>query len=242
MGFAIGKSHPISYVCRLAFLLKIRIVQNIMTQLQATLRNTDDKLDALRAAGSIPAVLYGAGISESIHVGIDKDLFKKAWKAAGHSTAITISVDGKNYDCLIQDFQIDPRTDTVIHADLFALDKSTKVTVHVELEFVGVSPAVKAGMGTLEKPVHEIEVEALPKDLPKSIEVDISGLENIHDQIHVRDLKVASGIEIKTDADEVVAVITGIKEETEDSEPVDLSSIEVEQKGKKEEEAGESAE
>jgi large subunit ribosomal protein L25 len=127
----------------------------------------------------------------------------------------------------------------VIHADFLALDKSVKVTVSVELEFVGVSPAVKSGLGILEKTLHEIEVEALPKDLPKNIEVDISGLENIHDQIHVKDLKVGSGVEIKTGEDEVVAVIGGLQEEVESPAEIDLSSIEVEKKGKKEEESAE---
>lgn len=210
-----------------------------MTQLQATLRDTNVSLDALRTAGSIPAVVYGSGFSESMHVGVDRESFKKAWKEAGHSTTVTLSVDGKNYEVLIHDFQVDPKTDMVIHADFLALDKSVKVTVSVELEFVGVSPAVKSGLGILEKTLHEIEVEALPKDLPKNIEVDISGLENIHDQIHVKDLKVGSGVEIKTGEDEVVAVIGGLQEEVESPAEIDLSSIEVEKKGKKEEESAE---
>lgn len=213
-----------------------------MTQLQATLRDTGKNLETLRTAGSIPAVLYGAGVPESIHIGIDRESFKKAWKSAGHSTAVTVSVDGKDYDCLIHDFQIDPVSDTVIHADLLALDKSIKVTVMVELEIVGISPAVKAGLGILTTPIHEIEIEALPKDLPKVIEVDVSGLENVHDQVHVRDLKIPSGVEVKTEGDEVVAVVSAIREEKEEEAPADLSTIEVEQKGKKDEEGAEAAE
>jgi large subunit ribosomal protein L25 len=207
-----------------------------MTQLQATLRDQNITLDALRAAGTIPAVIYGSGISESMHVGVDRELFKKAWKAAGSSTAVTLSIDGKNHDVLIHDFQVDPKTDMVIHADFLVLNKLVKVTVSVELEFVGVSPAVKSGLGILEKTLHEIEIEALPKDLPKNIEVDISGLESIHDQIHVKDLKIAPGIEVKTGADEVVAVIGGLQEEVESTGEIDLESIEVEKKGKKDDE------
>lgn len=207
-----------------------------MTQLQATLRDQNITLDALRAAGTIPAVIYGSGISESMHVGVDRELFKKAWKAAGSSTAVTLSIDGKNHDVLIHDFQVDPKTDMVIHADFLVLNKLVKVTVSVELEFIGVSPAAKSGLGILEKTLHEIEIEALPKDLPKNIEVDISGLENIHDQIHVKDLKIAPGIEVKTGADEVVAVIGGLQEEVESTGEIDLESIEVEKKGKKDDE------
>ncbi len=209
-----------------------------MTTISATIRG-DEKLDAIRTSGSIPAVIYGAGITNPIHVSVEREAFKKAWKAAGGSSAITLSADGKNYDVLIHDFQIDPKTDVVIHADFLALDKSTKVTVGVELEFIGTSPAVKSGAGTLEKMLFEIEVEALPKDLPKNIEVDISNLVNVHDQIHVKDLAIPAGVDVKNDGDDVVVVITGLQEEVESPTDIDLSSIEVEKKGKKEDESAE---
>lgn len=207
-----------------------------MTTISANIRNASEKLEAIRSAGNVPAVVYGAGIAAPMSVSVEREAFKKAWKAAGGSSAITLSVDGKNLDVLIHDFQIDPKTDNAIHADFLALDKSTKVTVNVELEFVGISPAVKAGVGTLEKIRHEIEVEALPADLPKNIEVDISKLENIGDQIQVKDLTISPKVEVKNDSEEIIVVITGLQEEVESTE-ADLSAIEVEQKGKKEEDA-----
>ncbi len=207
-----------------------------MTTLHATKRAADQKLDILRAAGTIPAVIYGAGITEPLSISVEREIFKKAWKSAGHSTAITLDVDGKNYDVLIHDFQIDPATDGVIHADFMALDKLKKVTVSVELEFVGVAPAVKSGLGVLEKMLYEIEVEALPKDLPHNITVDVSTMIDADSQIHVKDLTIPTGVEVKNDTDEVVAVITEFKEEVE-SAPIDLASIEVAKKGKQEETA-----
>ncbi len=210
-----------------------------MTTVSATIRNKSENAGVIRAAGNIPAVIYGSGISEPIHVSVEREAFKKAWKMAGGSSAVAVSVDGKNYDVIIHDFQIDPSTDVVIHADFFALDKAKKVTVGVELEFIGVSAAVKSGTGTLEKMMHEIEVEGLPKDLPKSIEVDISSLENVHDQIHIKDLKMPSGVVSKNDPEDVVAVVTGLQEEIESPTEIDLSAIEVEKKGKKEEETEE---
>ncbi len=207
-----------------------------MTTISANIRNASDKLETIRSAGNIPAVIYGVGISEPVHVSVEREAFKKVWKAAGGSSPITLSVNGKNFDTLIHDFQIDPRTDNVIHADFLALDKSTKVTVNVELEFVGISPAVKSGMGTLEKMLHEIEVEALPVDLPKNIEIDIAKLENIGDNIQVKDLSVSSKVEIKNDPEDIIVVITGLQSEVESAD-ADLTSIEVEQKGKKEEDA-----
>ena len=207
-----------------------------MTTISANIRNASDKLETIRSAGNIPAVIYGVGISEPVHVSVEREAFKKVWKAAGGSSPITLSVNGKNFDTLIHDFQIDPRTDNVIHADFLALDKSTKVTVNVELEFVGISPAVKSGMGTLEKVLYEIEVEALPVDLPKNIEIDITKLENIGDNIQVKDLSVSSKVEIKNDPEDIIVVITGLQSEVESAD-ADLTSIEVEQKGKKEEDA-----
>lgn len=209
-----------------------------MTQLQATTREASEGLDALRAAGKVPAVIYGAGVKETISITVNREDFKKAWASAGSSTAVTLmGIDG-NHDVIIHDFQIDPRTDQVIHADFLALDKNTKVTVHVELEFIGEAPAVKAGLGILEKALHEIEVEALPANLPKSITVDVSGMETADAQIHIKDLAIPSGVEVKGhEGDDVVALIGAIKEESEEpTAPIDFDSIEVEKKGKKEEE------
>lgn len=211
-----------------------------MTTLNATMR-TNESAANLRAEGKIPAVIYGKGVSAPITIAIEREAFKKAWAMAGSSTAVTVTGAGDDHDVIIHDFQIDPSTDMVIHADLLALDKNTKVTVAVELEFVGMSPAVKSGSGILEKPIHEIHVEALPKDLPKSIEVSIDGLEEVGSSIHIKDLKLPNGVELKGhEADDVVAVISGIKEETE-APAFDPNAVEVEKKGKKEEESAEAS-
>jgi large subunit ribosomal protein L25 len=209
-----------------------------MTTLQAQPREASADLAALRKVGQVPAVIYGKGVDGNILVSVDRESFKKAWAAAGSSTAVTITGAGHDHDVIIHDFQIDPTTDIVIHIDFLALDKNTKVTVQVELEFTGEAPAVKAGLGILEKALHEIEVEALPKDLPKSIIVDISGMEDADAQIHIKDLAIPTGVEVKGhDGDDVVALISAIKEEAEEAAgPIDFSAIEVEKKGKKEDE------
>ena len=86
------------------------------------------------------------------------------------------------------------------------------------------------------KRIHEVEIKALPKDLPHTIVVDISPLLTLADQIHVRDLVVSSGVTIITHAEEVVALVSPAKAEKVEEAPVDLSAIEVEKRGKKEEE------
>lgn len=208
-----------------------------MTQLQVSLRTAGESAEALRSAGKIPAVIYGAGVKESISISVNREDFKKAWAAAGTSTSVTLTGANGDHDCIIHDFQIDPRTDQVIHADFLALDKNTKVTVSVELEFIGESQAVKDGFGVLEKALHEIEVEALPANLPKSIPVSVHLLETADSQIHIKDLQLPTGVTIKGhDPEDVVALVASIKEESEEpAGPIDFASIEVEKKGKKEE-------
>ena len=208
-----------------------------MTTLQATNRAADENVATLRTSGKIPAVIYGSGIKTPISITIEREAFKKAWTAAGSSTAVTVTGAGEDHDVIIHDFQIDPRTDMVIHADLLALDKNTKVTVKVELEFVGTSPAVKAGLGILEKALHEVEVEALPANLPKVLTVSIDSLVDTHSQIHIKDITLPKGVELKGhDADDVVALVSVIADEVETPTTIDFDSIEVEKKGKKEEE------
>ena len=123
-----------------------------------------------------------------------------------------------------------------MHADFLVVDMNKEVEVAVALEYVGESQAVKSGLGILTKVLHEVEVRALPGELPHAITIDISSLATLNDQIHVSDIKAPKGVTILTEGDEVVALVAAQKEEVAESAPVDLSAIEVEQKGKKEEE------
>jgi len=142
---------------------------------------------------------------------------------------------------LIQDVQIHPVTDKVLHIDFLAIDMNKKIQVDVALEFVGEAPAIKNGLGTLVKVMHEVEIEALPKDLPQHLEVDISGLNNLDDNITVADLKLPAGVEVLTDKEDTIASIVAVQEEKVEEVPIDLADIEVEHKGKDEGEEGEEA-
>ncbi len=208
-----------------------------MKTLTATKRSKTDKLVELRSNGMVPAVVYGAGV-ENISISVSGIEFKKVFKEAGESSTILLDIEGKKVDALIHDVQFDPVRGFALHADFLAVDMNKPVHVAIPLEFTGVAPAEKAGMGTLVKVIHEVEVKALPKDLPHFITVDISSLNTLEDQIHVSNLVAPAGVTITTDVDEVVALVAAAKEEKEVA-PVDLSSIEVEKKGKKEEEASE---
>ncbi len=204
--------------------------------LTANKRSKADKLEAIRIKGMIPAVVYGARV-ENTSISVPSVSFEKTLKAAGESSTIVLELEGKKIDVLIHDVQVDPIKGHPIHIDFLAVDMNKPVEVQVPLEFTGVSQAEKDGLGSLMKVLHEVEIKALPKDLPHSIIVDISSLVTLSDQIHVRDLVVAKEITIITDGDEVVALVAPAKaEKVEEEAPVDLSSIEVEKKGKKEEE------
>lgn len=206
--------------------------------IKAEKRNEGINLDTLRETGKIPAVFYGAGkTTTSISVPIVD--FKKIWREAGESSTIKISIDDNNVDVLIHEVQVHPVTDEPIHVDFLVVDMNKKIKVNVPLEFVGISNAVKNGLGNLVKVLYEVEVEALPKDLPHNLEVDISSLENVDSQIFVSNIKLPTGVAMITNGEEVVASIVLQKEEKEEVVPADLSSIEVEKKGKKEEEGTE---
>ncbi|MDQ5954163.1 MAG: large subunit ribosomal protein [Patescibacteria group bacterium] len=202
-----------------------------------TAKKRDEKvnLEILRKGGEIPAVFYGMG-NPTTPITLSKVEFKKVWHKAGESSAVEIVVDGKKVDVLIHEVQTHPVNDEPIHVDFLAIDMNKKITVSVPLEFVGVSPAVKSGTGNLVKVMHEIEIEALPKDLPHNLEVDISSLVDTSSQVTVAQIKLPAGVVTTANATDVVASIIEQKEEVVEEVPVDLSAIEVEKKGKKEEE------
>ena len=139
---------------------------------------------------------------------------------------------------MIHEVQVHPITGEPVHIDFLVIDMNKSITVSVPLEFTGVSGAVKSGLGVLVKVLHEIEIEALQKDLPQVLTVDISKLNTLEDGILVSDIVLPKGVTLVTEGTDVVASIAEQKEEVEAvATPVDLSAIEVEKKGKKEEEA-----
>lgn len=204
-----------------------------MITLNAQKRSKTEDVAQIRKNGMVPAVVYGAGV-ENTPVSVPAVDFKKIYKEAGETTAISLNVDGKEIPALIHDMQLDPIRGFAIHVDFLAVDLKKSIHAHVPVEFTGVSEAVKAG-GVLVKVLHEIEVAALPADMPHTLIADISKLATLDDNVYVSDIALPSGVTLVTGAEEVVAAVTAAHEEVE-SAPLDLSAIEVEQKGKKDEE------
>jgi len=205
-------------------------------------RSKTDKLASIRNNGMVPAVVYGAGQKNQM-ISVSSLEFEKVLNIAGESSTIVLNLEAdiqkkeleKKIDVLIHEVQVDPIKGFPIHIDFLAIDMNKEVRVNVPIVFSGIAPAEKNGLGVLVKVMHEVEIEALPKNLPNNLDVDLSILVNLNDQIHVNMIPVEKGVKLITDGEEVIALIAPIKEEVDEETPVDLSTIEVEKKGKKDE-------
>jgi len=194
---------------------------------------TGASMHALRRAGSIPAVVYGAH-QVSTPVAISARAFEKVLREAGEATIVSLSGLGEPLPVLIHEVDLHPITNNPRHVDFYAVTKGEKVEVAIPLVFVGESPAVKSGANLI-KVLHEIEIKADPMSLPHDISVDLSRLVTIDDRIYAKDLVLPAGIGLVTDAEEVVALAQEVVEEKEVVASADISTIEVEKKGKVEE-------
>lgn len=207
-----------------------------MLTLQVEKRNTG-KVKKEQAASSMPAVFYGAK-EPSTSIAVSRKEFEKVWRKAGESTIITLAGIGEDKEALIHEVDTDPVTDRPRHADFYVIEKGKTLKVDVPLEFVGVAPAVKDLGGILVKVLHEIEIEALPKNLPHIISVDISSLTSLESKLYIKDIALPEGVVAQDDADEVVALIEEYREEEVVPERT-LEDIEVAERGKKVEEGEE---
>ena len=153
----------------------------------------------LRGTGKIPAVIYGRGRDSQPVVldpiALDTLLHKSG---AGLNTLIDLSVAGRTETVLVKELQRHPVHGRALHVDFFRLDLTQKITVSVPIHFIGKAHGVEFG-GILDHPLREIEVECLPRAIPEFVEVDVSALE-VGQSIHVSDLRLPDGVEVKTDA------------------------------------------
>ena len=212
-----------------------------MITLKVKLRDKNVSPESIRKAGDIPAIFYGKK-EPSTPISLKMVDFIKVWKQAGESSVVTLETPEGEKESLIHDIDFDPVKGTPRHADFYVFEKGRKVEVEVPLEFEGVAPAIKDLGGSLVRVVHALRVEAMPKDLPHNIKVDISSLLDFTSQILAKDISIPSGVTLLEKLDEVVALVSAPREEKEEEvAPIDLSAIEVEKKGKEEVE-GEGAE
>lgn len=205
-----------------------------MIEIKAQKRDLKERNKEIRKEGFIPAILYGPGI-KNIPLKLKIEDFKKVYKEAGETTLISLILDnGEKYLALIHDFQRDPLTEEFIHVDFFQPSLKEKVEAEVPLKFVGESYAEKNLGGVIIKEISELDVRSLPQDLPREIEVDISKLKEIGDEIKVKDLKIPEGVEVLRDEEDIIALVE-VPEEEEMKEEKEEEEIKEEVKSPKEE-------
>jgi len=189
---------------------------------------------------SIPGVLYGSEVENTL-IRVNSKEFNKVLEEAGESTLVSLELkEGKDkHSVLIHEVQKHPMTGNPIHVDFYQPNLKEEIEVTVDLVFEGNPPAVKELGGTLVKNISEVEVRALPTNLPNEIIINVESLKTFDDVITIADIKVSKDIKILRDPEEIVALVTPIEDiEEELKEPIegDVSSVEKQVKKKKEEE------
>lgn len=190
------------------------------------------KTEDLRKNGLIPAELYGHD-TENLHLSVSSKDFRKVFTEVGGNVIIDLEVNGNKHPVLIHDSYIDPVTDDFKSIDFYKVKMDEEITSFVPLEFIGVSPAVKDLDGIFVKAMDEIEVEALPADLPKSIEIDISGLSELGQSLFVKNITVLGKFKIVVDPNTVIATVSEPKEEEIEIAPATVEGVVVETEEKK---------
>jgi large subunit ribosomal protein L25 len=164
------------------------------------------KVGRLRREGLVPAVIYGHG--DSIPVQVEAHTFEQGYRRWGATTLLTLTgIDG-DIPALVNNVTRNPRTGSLVHIDFFRVSLTEETSAEVPLHFFGDSRAVKDEHGVLIHPVTSVRVEALPQNIPHRIEVDLSRLETMDDEITIKDLSVdRSKVRLLDDPDELVAKV-----------------------------------
>ena len=167
------------------------------------------KVKALRRQGIVPVHVYGSG-TDPLALQVDTRVLSRILPRVGTNVPLSLEIeeqDGENI-CFVREVQRHPVTENVIHVDFFRVDVSQTTQAEVPVTVVGISPAVRDLNGTLMQPLQSVLVEALPMNIPASIEVDISGLDDFDKALHVSDVIVDSRVTIVTNAEEMIARIS----------------------------------
>lgn len=168
---------------------------------------TGRKVKKLRSEGLVPANVYGNGVdSVSIQI-VDTD-FAKTYKVAGETSIVNLELDKEKRPVLIHNVQKHPVTGEVVHVDLLQVNLKKKVTTSVPVEIEGESPVEKSGAGTVVILLQELEIEALPMDIPEKFAIDATTLIEVDQTVKVGELKYdKSKVEVKVDAEEIVVKV-----------------------------------
>lgn len=172
------------------------------------------KVSALRLNGVTPVTVYGKGI-ESLSLSIPTKELIKAYKIVGHTGLLDLQVDGNIVPVVIKSVQFHPVSGDLIHAQLHKVNLKEKMKAMVPVEVVGEALAVRDGLGTLLQMVYELEVEALPTEMPEKIEVNVEKLSAVDDQFTLADISLPKGVELDAPLDTALVKVAALAVESE---------------------------
>ncbi len=169
---------------------------------------TGSKVKKLRRQGVIPANVFGHTI-KSQAIQVSEVEFNRIYKDAGETSLIWLKVEGEDKErpTLIKGLTNNPTTGKKYHVDFHQVNLKEKVTANVPVEVVGEAQMVKDGLAVLDINLHEIEVEALPTDIPESVIFDISALKEIGDSLKLSDVKLPSEVTVLTDLETIIVAL-----------------------------------
>jgi large subunit ribosomal protein L25 len=179
-------------------------MSNVILQAKSRQKAGSSESRRIRKSGRIPAVIYGRS-GKAIPIDLDATEFLRGTKGISESTIVKVNIDGKDYDAFVKGTQRNILDGNILHIDFYEVESGFALRAKVLIILHGNPIGVREG-GMLETPLHEIEVECLPKDLPERIEMDISELKANH-SLHVRDIPLAQGIRLLSNPDQVIALV-----------------------------------
>jgi len=185
------------------------------------------KAKKLRGEGFVLANVYGKDV-KSTSLKVASDDFSVVYSQAGETGVVDLSIGSKTIPVLIDNVQVHPVDSSILHVDFKQIDLKKKVKTAIPLEFTGVSPAEKSATGVIVQHMNEVEVEALPNDLPDKIVVDISVLEEVDQALFAKDLDIPKNVEVQGDLERMVVNVAPPAKE-EEIAPVVAEAVEGEE-------------
>lgn len=205
-------------------------------KLNATRRDPAIKAKDYRKDGQITIAYYGKG-TPNLELAVGYQEFRKAYKVAGKSTVLELTIDGKEtVYALVHEVDYHPVTDKFTHVDLLHVDLNKEVDTKVPFEFVGIAPAVRDLHGTLTVSMDALAIRCLAKDLLHSLTIDVSSIVDFNAVIRVKDVVVPANIKVMVDPELVVITATPVREEK--VEEVAVAAADVPVTGEKKPEEG----
>lgn len=177
----------------------------------------------LRAAGKVPAVVYGQG-GDALAVTLDAHDARYLFERVSiDNTIIQVQVEGESYDTLVREVQVHPSRHELLHVDFYRLQKGVKVDVEIPLHLTGTPLGVKSHGGVLQQVIHELPVLTIPSLIPDSFELDVTGLD-VGDSLHVSDIELPEGVEVQIEGERTVCSVIvprGLASEDDEDEDED---------------------